>query len=67
MIVATAPVTVPGIIPGNIGTFKFIVNVSSSSTMSSSITAMFTVLLLVPAVIVAVCIAELKSTLPPYV
>ena len=65
MIVAVAMVIEPAIIPGETGTFKFIVNVSSPSTMSSSITAMFTVLLLVPAVIIAVCIAELKSTLLP--
>ena len=65
MIVAVAIVTAPAIIPGETGTFKFIVNVSSPSTMLSSTTVMFTVLLLLPAVIVAVCVAELKSTLPP--
>ena len=33
--------------------------------MLSLITAIFTVLLLVPAVIIAFCVAELKSTLLP--
>ena len=61
MIVAVAIVIAPATIPGDTGTFKFIVNVSSPSTMLSSITAMFTVLLLVPAVITAVCMSELKS------
>ena len=62
MIVAVAIVIAPAIIPGETGTFKFIVNVSSPSTMLSSTTVMFTVLLLLPAVIVAVCVAELKSS-----
>ena len=61
MIVAVAIVIAPATIAGDTGTFKFIVNVSSPSTMSSSTTAMFTVLLLVPAVITAVCMSELKS------
>ena len=61
MIVPVAIVTPPASIPGDTGTFKFIVNVSSPSTMSSSVTAMFTVLLLVPAVITAVCVVESKS------
>ena len=65
MIVAVAIVIAPATIPGEIGTLRFIVNVSSPSTMSSSITAMFTVLLLLPAVITAVCGIELKSTSPP--
>ena len=65
MIVAVAIVIAPAIIPGMFGTFKFIVNVSSPSTMLSFTTVMFTVLLLLPAVIMAVCVAELKSALPP--
>ena len=66
MIVPVAIVTSPATIPGDTGTFKFIVNVSSPSTMSSSTTAMFTVLLLVPAMITAVRVEESKSSLPPY-
>ena len=66
MIVAVAIVIVPAIIPGEVaGTSNVIVNISSPSTMLSLITVMFTVLLLVPAVIVTVCVAELKSTLFP--
>jgi len=67
IIVAVAIVIVPATIPGpsEDGTFRFIVNISSPSTMSSSTTKMFTVLLLVPAVIVAVCDVESKSTLLP--
>ena len=67
MMVAVAIVIAPAVIPGasESGTFKFIINISSPSTMSSAITVMFTVLLLVPAVIVAVCDVELKSILFP--
>ena len=67
MIVAVAIVIAPAIIPGpsESGIFKFIINVSFPSTMLSSITGMFTVLLLVPAVIVTVCDAESKSILCP--
>ena len=65
MIVALAIVISPAVIPGEVGTFKVIVNISFPSTMSSLITVMSTVLLLVPAVIVTVCVAELKSTPPP--
>ena len=65
MIVAVAIVILPAVIPGEVGTFKVIVNISSPSTMLSLITAMLIVLLLAPAVIVAVCVAELKSTPPP--
>ena len=65
MIVAVAIVTAPAIIPGDTGTFKFIVNISSPSTMLSLVTAIFTVLLLVPALIIAFCVVELKSTLLP--
>ena len=65
MIVAVAIVLVPAIIPGDTGTFKFIVNISSPSTMLSLVTAIFTVLLLVPALIIAFCVVELKSTLLP--
>ena len=60
-------VTAPPIIPGETGTFKFIVNVSFPSTMSSSIIVIFTVLLLVPAVIITFCVVELKSTSLPMV
>ena len=56
--VAVAMITAPAIIPGETGTFKFIVNVSSPSTMSSSITAMFTVLLMAPAGITTFCVVE---------
>ena len=55
-----APVVIPG--PSEDGTVKLIINVSSLSTMSSSVTGIFTILLLVPAVIVTVCAAELKSS-----
>ena len=65
MIVAVAIVILPAVIPGEVGTFKVIVNISSPSTMLSLITVILTVLLLDPAVIVAVCVAELKSTPPP--
>ena len=65
MIVAVAIVILPAVIPGEVGTFKVIVNISSPSTMLSLITVIFIVLLLAPAVIVAVCVAELKSTPPP--
>ena len=63
MIVAVAIVVVPATIPGPSegDTLKFIVNISSPSTMLSFTTGMFTVLLLVPAVILTVCDAELKS------
>ena len=65
MITAVAMVIAPANIPGVTGTFKLMVNVSFPSTMSSSITVMFTVLLLVPAVIITFCVVELKSTLLP--
>ena len=65
MIVAVAIVILPAVTPGEVGTFKVIVNISSPSTMLSLITVMLIVLLLAPAVIVAVCVAELKSTPPP--
>ena len=65
MIVAVAIVIVPAIILGEVGTFKFIVNISTPSTMLSFIIVMFTVLVLAPAVIIAVCLAELKSILFP--
>jgi len=61
MIVAVAIVVVPATIPGPSSKFKIMVNISSPSTMLSSCTVMFTVLLLDPAVIVAVCNVELKS------
>ena len=65
MIVTFAMVILPVVIPGEVGTFKVIVNISSPSTMLSLITLMFIVLLLAPALIIAVCVAELKSTPPP--
>ena len=65
--VTVATVTAPAIIPGETGTFKFIVNVSSPSTMLSSVTAMFTVLLLAPAGIITFCLIELKSVSFPKV
>ena len=63
MIVTVAPVIAPVVIPGvrEDGTVKLILNVSFPSTMSSSVTGIFTVLLVAPAVIVTVCVAELKS------
>ena len=54
-----APVVIPG--PSEDGTVKLILNVSSPSTMLSSVTGIFNILLLVPAVIVTACVAELKS------
>jgi len=57
--IVVAPATIPG--PSEGGTFKFIVNISSPSTMLSFTTGMFTVLLLVSEVILTVCNAELKS------
>ena len=65
IIVAVAIVIVPATIPGDTGTFKFIINVSFLSTMLLLVTAIFTVLLLVPAAITAFCVAELKSSFPP--
>ena len=66
MIVAFAMGVVPGIISGlsKAGTSKIIVNISFPSTILSFITAMLIVLLLAPAAITAVCVVELKSTLP---
>lgn len=66
-IIPVATVIVPAIIPDETGKFKVILNVSFPSTISSSITAMFTVLLLVPAVIITFCVVELKSELLPMV
>ena len=56
MIVAVALVILPVVIPGpsDDGTFMVILKVSCPSTMLSFITTVFTVLLLVPAVIVMV-------------
>ena len=65
MITAVAMVIAPANIPGETGTFKLMVNVSYPSTISSSITVMFTVLLLVPAVMITFCVVDLKSTLLP--
>ena len=63
MIVTAALVIVPVVTSGlsEDGTDKLILNVSSSSTMSSLITGIFTVLLFAPATIVTVCIAVSKS------
>ena len=63
MIVTVALVITPVVIPGpsEDGIVKLILNVSSPSMMSSSVTGIFTILLLVPAVIVTVCPVELKS------
>lgn len=58
-----APAFIPG--PKYVGTFKVTVNISSPSTMLSFITVMLNVFLVLPAIIVTVCVAELKSTLPP--
>lgn len=67
MIIALAieiePIIIPG--PSECDRFKFIVNISSPSMIVSFITAMFTKMLLVSAVIMAVCVVELKSTFPP--
>ena len=48
----TKPATIPG--PSDDGTFKLIINISSPSTMLSSLTATLTVVLVAPAGIVAV-------------
>ena len=63
MIVTVALVIVPVVIPGpsEDDIVKLIVNVSSPSTVLSLVTGIFTILLLVPATIVTVCILELKS------
>ena len=63
MIVTVALVIVPVVIPGSSedGTVKLILNVSFPSTMLSSVTGIFTIVLFDPAVIVTVCVAELKS------
>ena len=63
MIVNIAVAFSPPIIRGlsEDDTNKLILNVSSPSKMSSSITEIFTILLLVPATIVVFCIVELKS------
>ena len=67
MIVTVVMIVSPAIILGasEDGIFKFTANISSPSTMVSLITVMFTVVLLVPALITAVCAVELKSTLSP--
>ena len=63
MIVTVALVIVPVVIPGpsEDGTVKLILNVSSPSTMLSTVTGIFTILLLVPATIVTVCVVDVKS------
>ena len=63
MIVTIAVAFSPAVIaePSKDDTDKFILNVSSPSKVLSSITEIFTTLLLIPASIVIFCIAELKS------
>ena len=53
------PATTPG--PSDDGIFKFILNISSPSTMLSFVTATLTVVLVAPAGIVAMKGAVLKS------
>ena len=64
IIIPVALVTLPATIPGarGNGTFKLILNISSPSTMLSSVTATFTVVLVAPAGIVAVRGVVLKSS-----
>ena len=63
MIIIVALVIVPVLIPGpsEDGTVKLILDVSFPSTMLSSVTGIFTILLLVPTVILTVCVVKLKS------
>ena len=63
MIVTVALVIVPTVIPGlsEDGTVRLILNVSFPSTMLSSVTEIFTILLLVPATIVTVFVVDVKS------
>ena len=63
MIVTVALVIVPFVIPGltEDGTVRLILNVSFPSTMLSSVTEIFTILLLVPATIVTVFVVDVKS------
>ena len=56
----------PAVIPGDSGTFRFIINVSSPSTRSSVLTVIFTITLFAPAGIMAVRCTGLKSR-PPVV
>ena len=67
MMVAVALVNEPALMlgPYEEGIFSCTVNVSSPSTMVSFITAIFTVLLLFPGIILAYCVVDLKSTSPP--
>ena len=64
MIIPVALVTKPAAIPGpsDDGTFKLILKVSFPSTISSSVTATLTVVLVVLAGIVAVRAVALKSS-----
>ena len=64
IIVPVALVTKPATIPGasDDGTFKLILNISSPSTMLSSLNATLTVVLVSPAGIVAVRGVVLKSS-----
>ena len=68
IIVPVAIVMTPAIVPGpsEAGTFKFIVNISFPSTMSSFISVMFIVVLMFPAAITAMCVVELKSMSLPF-
>ena len=63
MIVAAALVIAPVVTlgPSEDGTVKFILNISFPSTMLSSVNETFTILLLVPAIIVTVRVVGLKS------
>ena len=67
MIIAVTLVLLPAtILESTEGdTAKLMLNISSLSGISSSLTVIFTVLLLVPAKIVTVCVVELKSMLFP--
>ena len=69
MITASALVLLPATIlePTEGGTAKLMLNISSLSSISSFCNVIFTVLLLVPAKIVTVCVVELKSVLLPNV
>ena len=66
MITPIALFLLPAVIVGLTvdGTFKLILKLSFPSTILSSIIVIFTVVLLFPAIIVAVCVRELKSLLP---
>ena len=64
MIVAVALVVVPVVTPGpsEDGTVKIILNVSFPSTMLSLVIGTFTLLILVPPIIVVFCVVGVKSS-----